>query len=54
MGCRNRLSPSGTTKRTTCMTVFRKRDIMLVVKRIGRLFEEERSSVRDTLKEFFL
>jgi len=36
------------------MTVFRKRDIMLVVKRIGRLFEEERSSVRDTLKEFFL
>lgn len=36
------------------MTVYRKWDIILVVKRIGRLFEEERSRVQDTLKEFFL
>jgi hypothetical protein len=29
-------------------------DREVIVKRIGRLFEEERSSVRDTLKEFFV
>jgi mRNA interferase MazF len=45
---------SGLPKATLLRMKFATIDREVIVRRIGRLFEQERSSVRDTLKEFFL
>jgi mRNA interferase MazF len=45
---------SGLPKASLLRMKFATIDREVIVKRIGRLFEEERNSVRDTLKEFFL
>jgi mRNA interferase MazF len=45
---------SGLPKASLLRMRFATIDREIIVKRIGRLFGEERSSVRDVLKEFFL
>ena len=44
---------SGLPKASLLRMKFATIDQEIIVKRIGRLFEEERSSIRDALKEFF-
>ena len=45
---------SGLPKASLLRMKFATIDQEIIVKRIGRLVEEERESVRDTLREFFL